>query len=254
MGNPIDLQRPDSWPPPLRAALDAHRTALEAWELDLPDKSARTFDPAIRAVGDALRPFSLRGWHCTRLTDGEAAQIQRGGLEVLDAGLLERRIDAQESRGALTPQQAQLLRTRNQARESGRRGKSWFCFYPPRLAGQHGTERLFTFWGGEALYNFYEDDPDVGPALREIGVPTLVEAIVPIAYLSSPDRVAMTVAHLDMLNRSRTVDEVTRLEDYSVSQVGAENIERLIRFPQREFVELTACERWNPQLQIGKYP
>lgn len=254
MGKPIDLQTPDSWPAPVRAALDAHRTALEAWELDLPGKSARTFDLAIRAVGDALTPFSLRGWHCTRLTTGEAADIQLGGLEVLDPGLLERRIGAQESRGALTSQQAQRLRTRNQARESGRRGKCWFCFYPPRLAGQHGMERLFTSWGGEALYNYYEDDPDVGPALREIGVPTLVEAIVPITHLSSPDRVAMTVARLDVHNRRTIIKEVTRLEDYSVTHVGAQHIERLIHFPEAEFVGLTASEHWNPPLYIGKYP
>lgn len=253
MGEPIDLQRPDSWPAPLKAALAAHRTALEAWEFDLPDKSARTFDPAVRAVGEALRPFSLRGWHCTRLTAEEAADIKRGGLEILDIGLLERRIAAQEAGGGLTPEQAHLLRNRNQARESGRRGKAWFCFYPPRLAGQHGTERLFASWGGEALYNIHENDPAVGPALRAIGTPTLVQAIVPIDYLSNPDRVAMTVAHLDVLHRTKNMD-VARLEDYSVRTLDSKHIERLIRYPESEFVELSACDDWDPKLIIGKYP
>jgi len=205
------------------------------------------------ALGSDLEPYSVLGWHGSRLTDEEASEIERSGLAVLDVALLERRVDAQVARGALTPRLASLLRSRHQAREKNRSGVAWFCFYHPHLAGQGGLERLFTNWGGESLYNSHEDDADTGPALREIGVPTLVEAVVPIQSLSSPYRAARTIARLDLVHHGRTIREPTRFEDYSVRPIDAANIQRLIRFPGRDFIELTKCNTWKPQLRIGRY-
>lgn len=249
----LDLQNPQSWPPSLKAALDAHRATFEAWELDLPGKSARNYDPAMVALGSALEPLSVLGWHCTRLTADEAAEIETNGLAVLDVALLERRIDAQVAKGALTARQAALLRSRHQAGERNRGGMAWFCFFPPRLAGQAGLERLLTNWGGEALYNSHEDDPDTGPSLREIGVPSLVEAAVPIRFLSSPYRAATAIARLDLIHRGKTIREPSVFEDYSVRAIDPTQIRRVIRFPDQEFIALTGCGNWKPQLRIGRH-
>jgi len=69
----------------------------------------------------------------------------------------------------------------------------WFCFIPPRWAGEHGTERFFRHWRGEALYNSHVRDPATSPALRAVGPPALVAADVPIALLGSPLRTAFAV-------------------------------------------------------------
>lgn len=92
--------------------------------------------------------------------------------------ILRERIGRIQRDGLITDATAQRLRMENHADDKNRKGKIWFCFFDPRSAGQHGIERFFRRWGGEALYVAHEQDETTGEVLRTIGRPCLIEVDV----------------------------------------------------------------------------
>lgn len=241
----LDLSQPTSWPTELRQVIDELRPVFIAWENDLPGKSAALFDVAMKQLGNALQPFSIRGFHFTRLTNDEATEIRLGGLKVLTRELIEHRITNQVNRGSLTSEQAaQLLKT-NQARDANRGGMAWFCFYPPVEAFESGVRPLLENWGGEALYNSNTSDPALGPLLRSIGRPALVQAQVPTAYLSSTIKLATEAYRADLIDQGFEIDDApSRFEDYSRLDLEPSRIERVLLHPDTDFIRLTVSSRW----------
>src|SRR5206468_12583890 len=55
--------------------------------------------------------------------------------------------------------------------------------HPPASTLFPYTTLFRSNWGGEALYNSHDNDLETDPVLKIIGVPCLVEAVVPIASL-----------------------------------------------------------------------
>jgi hypothetical protein len=104
-------------------------------------------------------------------------------MQLPDAAMLLRRIDATSNEGLLSASVAERLKARNQAHERNRAGMIRFCFFPPRLAGESGIGDLLRFWGGEALYNSHDRHPETSGVLCSVGTPSIVEAEVPIAFL-----------------------------------------------------------------------
>ncbi|HDS1082895.1 hypothetical protein B9Y76_19820 [Stenotrophomonas maltophilia] len=241
----LDLSQPATWPGELREVLNELRPVFRSWELDLADRAAPAFDAAIRTLGEALMPHAMRGYHFTRLTEEEAGHIRENGLEVLSPGLLERRIAAQVTRGELAEDHAQRLLANNQVRDRNRSGKAWFCFYPAHEAREYGVRSLLGHWGGEALYNFNAEDPKLGRVLKSLGSPALVEAVVPVAFLSTTNGLAKAVARLDLIHQGvRSSEYPDKFEDYSTQALEASMVRRVVLHPGSEFLELTQCQQW----------
>jgi hypothetical protein len=244
----IDLGRVDAWPKDLLEFLGAHHALFLDWE-DGPTRcDGKDYDRAIRGLTERLEPYAIRGWHCTRLTDDEIAAILAEGLQLPDAAMLHRRIEALVAAGALPRGTADALAARNQADEASRAGMVWFCFFPPRVAGESGIACFFRHWGGEALYNSHEDDPVTGPAIRVIGTPCLVEADVPIASLPVHGGLSSKVARRFLVSRGHHTIEPVEHEDRIKRPLPAENIRRIIRFPEADFLTLTGCSGWQRAL------
>jgi hypothetical protein len=123
--------------------------------------------------------------------------------------MLHRRIDAIKKTGHLSEALTNRLKAEHQADEQYRAGRVWFCFFHPRLAGESGIERFFRHWGGEALYNSHEDDPETGTAISTIGSPCIVEAVVPLASLGPLGFLPMKVARRFLISRGhQTVEPI----------------------------------------------
>jgi hypothetical protein len=248
-----------TWPSDVVHYLEAHRELFWRWEdrrrsdaQPLGSKEARTaaraYDIAVYGLRDCLRPHSLHGYHCTRLTEPEIARILSSGMRPPNRAFLCERIDELWSNGLLDDQAANELKEVNQAGESNRAGMIWFCFFPPRIAGQHGIESFFRFWGGEALYNSHDRGPRLGSLLRQVGVPSLVEADVPISTLPQHTCLDVHLYRQFLINRGFETDERCEHEDRATAPIPAENIRRIIRFPEADFLALTRCNQWHPPL------
>ena len=242
----LDLSDVPSWPTELRELLEEHDTFLRAWETEPPPGSHRQFDEIIIALHSILRNYWLVGWHCTRLTDSEIEGIRDKGMQPPNADILRQRIDDLERTGTVGHGVAERLRQENQAHEDNRAGKIWFCFFPPHRAGESGIERLFRRWGGEALYNSHESDPETGTALTQIGRPCLIEAEVQIECMSE-NKLAFIVYKSFLAHNGFEVECDLDYEDYSNWAISADRICRIIMYPETDFLMQTGCESWrNP--------
>lgn len=245
----LDLNRPALWPVDLRAYLDAHYDLFLGWERG--DVAAPAYDKAIYGLIDVLQPFAITGWHCTRLTDAEIDQILREGMQLPDTAMLNRRIDALVASGDLAPDIAARLKAKHQCGDTNRAGMVWFCFFHPRLAGESGIERFFRHWGGEALYNSHERDPITSPAISVIGTPCVVEADIPIASLGKHGGLSFKIVRRFLKRRGFRTREPVDHEDRIRKPLPAENIRRIVRFPEAEFCSLTGCEEWRKPLRTA---
>jgi hypothetical protein len=247
---PIDLETPDGWPDDLRAYLDQRYDFFLDWETKLSKVTVTEYDSSIYGLEAVLRRCALVGWHCTRLTKDEIASIWSGGMQLPDVAMLHQRVDALVDAGGLLGGLANRLKGEHQADDPFRAGMVWFCFYPPRHAGEHSIERFFRHWGGEALYNTHEDDPETGAAIGTIGLPCIVEALVPIASLGHLDFLPMKVARRYLISRGyRTVEPVNH-DGAITCPLPAANIRQVVLFPSPEFIKLTDCDGWS-QLIVG---
>jgi hypothetical protein len=161
----IELENPKSWPRDLIEFLEAHHDLLLGWESQSGGEtpgpvSPRTYDRTIVGLCEILDNYFLTGWHCTRLTDAEICSIKTHGMQVPNLHLLKRRIDAIKAEGLISADIANRLRSENQANDANRANMIWFCFFPPYIGGESGIERFFRCWGGEALYDSHEHDPE----------------------------------------------------------------------------------------------
>ena len=248
----IDLDHPPTWPEELCAFLEEHHELFLRWETKqgsvlaqtFDEAIVRTFDEAIVRLANLLRPYEIVGWHCTRLTDEEIEEISCNGMGLPDGRMLTRRINAVEEAGCLAPDVARILKLRNQADEEYRAGAVWFCFYPPGRAGEHGIERFFRHWGGEALYNSHERDPVTSQAISCIGTPCLVEANVPIAFLARHGGLELNFVRRFLVGRGLPARLVEDYEGRIVSPLPAANVRRVVLFPDPDFLELTGCSDW----------
>jgi hypothetical protein len=247
----IDLETPESWPDDLRVYLDRHHDLFLDWEIGPSQFTAAEYDPAVYGLEAILRQYALVGWHCTRLTEDEIGSIRSGGMQLPDVAMLHRRVDAVVEAGLLPANLAARLKAEHQADDPWRAGRVWFCFFPPRLAGETGIERFFRHWGGEALYNSHEDDAETGAAISTIGLPYIIEALVPIASLRRHSWLPTKVARRYLISRGhRTVEPVDH-EDAITCSLPAANIRRVIPFPSSGFIALTGCDGWR-QLIVGR--
>jgi hypothetical protein len=242
----LQLEQPAAWPTELRAYLDAHHELFLGWETG--KVAPQAYDTAIYGLMNALQPYAITGWHCTRLTDAEIDEIVRNGMQLPDAAMLARRIDALVEAGQLARDIAQRLNAENQAGERNRAGMVWFCFFPPRVRGEVGIERFFRQWGGEVLYNSHERDPVTSSAICCIGTPSLVEADVPIASLARGGGLSFKIARRFLISRGYHSKEPVDHEDRIKRPLPANYIRRVVRFPGQDFIALTGCDTWNRPL------
>jgi hypothetical protein len=250
-----------TWPVDVVQYLEHYYDLFLSWTLrredrnaaPISDERARAFafeyERAIYGLHDILSAYTLDGgYHCTRLTEAEIHHLVSNGMGLPNKAMLCERIQNLQDAGLLEPRVADRLRQINQAGETNRAGMIWFCFYPPHIAGQGGIERLLRSWGGEALYSSHERDPLTGPILRGIGTPCLIEATVPIASLPLHTFLENHLYLQFLINRGLQTTEPTCHENRATHPIPAQNIRRIVRFEESDFVTLTNCNTWTPPL------
>ncbi|RQU79312.1 hypothetical protein DF141_06370 [Burkholderia cenocepacia] len=82
------------------------------------------------------------------------------------------------------------------------------------------------------------------PILRAIGTPCVIEADVPIASLAPGAGLAMKLVRIYLISRGYETDEPVEHEDRGVQPVAADCVRRVVRYPERDFMEITGCATW----------
>jgi hypothetical protein len=254
------LDDESTWPRDVVRFIDRRRDLFDDWEgptaeariRDIspgdhsngPRFSARQYDEAVLALRRILQPYTLQsGYHCTRLTDAEIDTILRNGMALQNAASLRRRVQALQGAGLIDADSAAEFEKSNSADDANRAGMIWFCFFPPRIAGESGIGSLLRNWGGEALYRWHPKG-ERRALLQRIGTPCIVVADVPIADLNENSSLSTRFVRRYFKNRGGDIREEVDHEGYARSPLSAETIRRIVRFPDPEFLRLTGCDTW----------
>jgi len=112
------------------------------------------------------------------------------------------------------------------------------------LPQESGVWRLFTFWGGEALYMAHERDAAVAPLLRRLGTACIVEAAVPVGSVNRHHSVAEKLLVRFLRRRGVVTDQDPDMEGNIQHQLDASHIRRVIRRADADFERLTRCSKW----------
>jgi hypothetical protein len=200
----IDLEKPCEWPddlrrtwtgittfPPLGNGTEqGHRCRYDSQSV-----AFERFEPT-RADRVALHPSDRSG--------GSGHPVRR--MRLPDDAMLHLRIDAVAAAGMLSLEVAARLKAEHQADEQWRAGMVWFCFYPPRLAGESGIERFLRHWRRGAL-QLPRGRPGDGHGDQAHRSPCVVEAEVPIASLRPHGGLAAKVARRHLVGRGHRTAE-----------------------------------------------
>lgn len=177
--SPIDVDHPETWPPQI------HRMA-SMWAKQCAGRTRYTNDLPLALELEApfrqeLAGYLVRAYHYTKLLPHEKQMIQRQGLRMLTASLLEERIEAGVAAGTISPQEATRFRASHvfaAGEQEHREGQ--VCL----VLSQRIFERdpgaclpLLQSWGGEGLY-MSTLSVSFRSRLEEIGTPTRVTALV----------------------------------------------------------------------------
>lgn len=181
----VDVDVRASWPRPLaelvgRLADDARRAghAPEYYQ----DLDILAHEDTVLAY---LEGHLVRARHHTRLLGYEKDAIRAQGLRLLDARLVNDRLDQARALGHLTAAEHERLRSVNETvpghRGWGRR-EDQVCLTLSAAPLTHhidGIHRLLTYWGGEAIYwQHCEGSPVLAAKLRSLGTPSVVTALL----------------------------------------------------------------------------
>lgn len=255
--NNMILNDENTWPDEIVEYLEEHDSTFRKWEEcsegpiphdEVLAQVIAEYESAIEGLRAKLSNYELLGYHCSRLTASEIDEIITNGMLLLNKEMLSKRIQMLHNSGLIEAPIAERLQKKNQADAYCRAGMLWFCFSTYLLQRQSLVGRLFSSWGGEALYRSHERDPETDPILRQIGIPCIVEAEISISTTRQKTTLCQMLARQSLINRKFLTREPVGHEDCTLRPVPASSIKRIIKLGDSEFECLTRCSSWSPQL------
>jgi len=185
-------------------------------------------DEIYDAVGRSLAGLYIVAWHCTRLCDDEIELVRTNGMYPLSPETLTTRLERRIRTGDISTEEAERFANEHKANDENRQKKLWFIFSRSLLHDEGGVGRLFTSWGGEALYGCHEQDVCTGPVLRSIGSPCIVEAELPIERIEAYFAPAEWVARPFLSRHRISAGNSPERDGHIRETIGPERIRRVI--------------------------
>jgi hypothetical protein len=121
---------------------------------------------------------------------------------------------------------------------------TWFVFTANPLRKEAGVWRLFTYWGGEALYVCHEEDPEVGPILRAQGTACIVAAAVPVRAIETHCSLGERFLRCFLHRRGVGTGHDPDVEGHIREPLPGPSIRRIVRRNDPDFELLTGCSAW----------
>ncbi len=259
----VDYERPHTWPQALTNLLDDNAETLKAYEreraridalceADIYERGRPQWnrhkderDQVVDRADEILSDERLLGFHCTRLADDEISDIRANGLNLPGASLLEKRISGRVQAGEISENLGRRLLNKHQAEDPDRRGRLAFVNMRAVLRSESAVGWLFRCWGGEALYNWHESDPETGPLLRQIGRPCIWTVAVPIRWIRSPfNNVGERFVWAYLTRCGVATGHAADIQSSIAEPLPPDEIIDIVRYEDPAFEALTGCSTW----------
>lgn len=214
---------------------------LRIYEPHNPYRESR--DEILAEFERALSGLFIVGWHCTRLCKDEVKLIFKEGMYPLSPETFGARLNRRFAAGDISTTEREMFEKINQVDDVNRQ-MLWFIFSRNLLRDESGVGRLFTSWGGEALYNSHENDVRYGAILRSIGQPYIVEAEMPISKIDAHWEPAEWISRPFLDRRGIRDGHSPERNGHIHERIEADRIRRLISIDDPIFDELTKSASW----------
>ncbi|MFZ4380859.1 MAG: hypothetical protein ACOYO0_02695 [Sandarakinorhabdus sp.] len=132
-------------------------------------------------VSSMMSQRLIRGFHYTRMTDEEVAELLRTGIHLSTPETLRLRLDGLVASGNLTADIANQLYSKSPfhgTQRAARCGKFWMVSHPVRV-DNGGVVPLLEHWGGEVA-SFWNNDAIHLELLAKLGKGRILEIAAPL--------------------------------------------------------------------------
>jgi hypothetical protein len=106
-----------------------------------------------------------------------------------------------------------------------------------------GSGDFFRYWGGEALYNMYDKNPQTGSAIQPVGEARIILAAIAVIELSHRDRLADVAARQFLVRRGMGSVTNPDHEGYVRRPIPTAHILHIIPQSDDAFERLTECSK-----------
>ena len=256
----VDYERPNTWPPALTALFNAHSETLESHGREqhrismlsseegqwARNRYKDQHDHIAQRANEILGDERLLGFHCTRLANDEIADVRARGLHLPSADFLHERICRRIEAGDIPENLGSQLLKKNQADDQYRQGRLCYVNMRSVLKSKGAVGRLFRSWGGEALYNSHEADPETGQLLRRIGTPCIWIVVLPLGQGAVTWRnVGERFVRAYLAHRGAATGNGANIETRLYEPLHPDSIIDVVRYDDPAFEKLTGCSMWS---------
>lgn len=256
----IEIDDPNSWNENLRTILTDNIGILSRFagrELEinlLPSTDIWTSinefederNEVISLIDNVIQDCSLIGYHCTRLTENEVQEIRANGLQLLSKDFITQRIERLLKEKEI--EIATHLISKNECNNKNRRDRIWFVCGQSVLKYSSGVIRLFSSWGGEALYISHEGDRNSGPVLKTIGRPYIIKVNLIPSELDLFINLSHKVEESFLISNGIPTSNTPQFDVCSKKPISSVQILEAISKDESKFQELTNYKNWAEKL------
>jgi len=192
-----------------------------------------------------LHQTKFIGFHCTRLTDEEIKNIKAKGLNLKRSELLANRIDFLKK----NDYDFSSINYLNPEEESY--NGIFFNHCIRHLKDEYSYNRLFGFWGGESLSNYFDMRPTLLKKITEIGKPCIIVASLnykEIKLADLPNNLLETYKNYSSLPSLNTLSnkyDDTYIFDSDGLVQNNVKVLNIIVYDNELFEQLTNYSSWN---------
>lgn len=244
----IELNDIATWPVQLKQMFEKHHDLLSQYaarekELSLMQLSKRykeknnfqcQRDKIAYSLSEIIKDHELVAYHCTRLLDNEILEIRINGLRPLSLELVKAKLNKARESGDLSEKEIENLLFKNECHVEGRSGKIWFVAGVSVLTDESAVDDLFTFWGGEALYNLNEN------FLKRIGTPCIIKCAIQTQILNLNYSELATKFEIAYLEYIETRCITSYFDDYITEPLFPAKIIEIYKKNDPDFKNLTS--------------
>lgn len=194
------------------------------------DKWINTIDK----IESILKDYSIVGIHATKLLEDEINDIKKNGLKPLSKDFANQRVERLFDKGLISEELKNELINKKELVANNRKGKIFVFHCLSTLKDEWGLNRLFGYWGGEALYSYIKNSKE----LMRIGIPCIVFTSIKIKELDIYPELSkrMIAYYFDDNYYPHDTDSIIK-KDLSIL--------RIIKRDEKIFEDLTQIQDWN---------
>ena len=239
------LDRTETWPIEFTSLLKENSELIKNYffeekridELKFPKNELNgykfNFQKLVHQLEQILLVHKLIGIHCTRLLDEEIENLKEEGLKPLTQELAISKINTAYSKGIITNHLKNELLNKEEYQLECRTDMAYFFHCLSTLKQESDLNKLFGYWGGEAIYMYNKDSTE----LKKIGTPCIVLLSINVSELNPvyPLSERMIEGHFENNLDSQDSDSIMN---------KPVKVLDIIKYPNDLFEELTNYSKW----------